>query len=212
MAPKSVPIVIAKLALGKFALIYRQFCFYVEAQRRVKSCTDQPCQWIMPSSVDAIPFSRIRDLDFSTPKSILLPTKRGAHLNNNCAMICDPTEIESQHNIRQASNHDSSSTYGFACNPNMIDTSEEHKLRFFNRMAKHSPCCLSLIPSFCEAYTTKQTIPSLPPPLPASYDPRNEELTYRELLNVAENFEFNLTLKHISDVEQATKTQSKCDA
>ena len=94
----------------------------------------------------------------------------------------------------------------------MIDTSEEHKLRFFNRMAKHSPCCLSLIPSFCEAYTTKQTIPSLPPPLPASYDPRNEVLTCRELLNVAENFEFNLTLKDISDVEQATKTQSKCDA
>ena len=94
----------------------------------------------------------------------------------------------------------------------MTDTSEEHKLSFFNRMAKHSPCCLSLIPSFCEAYTTKQTIPSLPPPLPASSDPRNEVLTYRELLNVAENFEFNLTLKHISDVEQAIKTQSKCDA
>ena len=49
--------------------------FYAEAQRHVKSCTDQPCQWIMPSSVDAIPFSRIHDLDFSTPKPILLPTK-----------------------------------------------------------------------------------------------------------------------------------------
>ena len=62
-------------------------------------------------------------------------------------------------------------------------------------MAK--PCCLSLIPSFCETYNTKQTIPSLPPPLPAPYDPRNKELTYRELLNVTENFEFNLTLKRI---------------
>ena len=49
--------------------------FYAEAQRHVKSCADQPCQWIMPSSVDAIPFSRIHDLDFSTPKPILLPTK-----------------------------------------------------------------------------------------------------------------------------------------
>ena len=190
-----------KAGLGEVCSHISAILFYVEAQRRVKSCTDQPCQWIMPSSVDAIPFSRFRDLDFSTPKSILLPTKRGAHLNNDSAMICDPTEIESLHNISQASNHDSSSTYLFACNPNMIDTSEEHKLRFFNRMAKHSPCCLFLMPSFCETYTTKQTIPSLPPPLPASYDPRNEELTYRELLNVAENFEFNLTLKHISDVE-----------
>ena len=89
---------------------------------------------------------------------------------------------------------------------------KEHKLRFFNKVASYSPCCLSLIPTFCEAYSTKQIIPSLPPSLSASHDPRNEELTFRELLNAAENFVFDLTLKHITDVEQATKAQRKCDA
>ena len=130
--------VTVRLDIGEVCSHISAILFYVEAQRCVKSCTDEPSQWIMPSSVDAIPFSRIHDLDFNTPKSILLPTKRGAYLNNDCAMICDPAEIESQHNcISQILNQDSSGTYGFACNTNMIDTIEEHKLHFFNRMAKH---------------------------------------------------------------------------
>ena len=104
--------------------------FYVEVQRRVKSYTDLPCQWIMLFSIEAIPFSRIHDLDFSMLKSILLPTKRGAHLNNDCSMICDPSEIEHQHGSSQASNHDSPSVLGFSCNPNVIDISERAQATF----------------------------------------------------------------------------------
>ena len=62
-----------KAGLGEVCSDISAVLFYVEA--------DLPCQWIMPSSIEAIPsFSRIHDFYFSVPKSILLTTKRGAHL------------------------------------------------------------------------------------------------------------------------------------
>ena len=71
--------------------------FYVEAVRHNKSCTDVPCSWSMPSSVDKIPYARIADIDFTAPQTIILQTKRGAHLNNDCHMISDADAIEIKH-------------------------------------------------------------------------------------------------------------------
>jgi len=33
----------------------------------------------MPTSIDSIPYAKIADIDFSKPKSILLPIERGAY-------------------------------------------------------------------------------------------------------------------------------------
>ena len=45
--------------------------FYVESARRNKSCTDEPCMWNVPSSIDKIPYARIVDIDFTAPKSTI---------------------------------------------------------------------------------------------------------------------------------------------
>ena len=164
----------------------------------------------MPSSIDTIPFLKISDINFTAPKSVLLTSKRGAHFNNDRAMISDPAAIECPcSSIQSSSNYASSSVL----NPNIIDPTEDQKHHFFTRISKHNPSCLSLIPPFSDAHIpdTKLT-PLLAASLSSSYNPQNEELTYRELINLCEDFKLELTLEQISEIEEATKAQSKCDA
>jgi len=49
--------------------------FYVCASHRVKSCTEVSCTWSIPASIETIPYARIADIDFSKPKSTILPVK-----------------------------------------------------------------------------------------------------------------------------------------
>ena len=78
-----MPSAIERLGLMKVCSHVGAILPYVEAVRRNKSCTYVPCSWSMPSSVDKIPYARIADIDFTAPQSIILQTKRGAHLNND---------------------------------------------------------------------------------------------------------------------------------
>jgi len=61
--------------------------FYVDAVFRNKTCIEVPCQWVIPSSIDNIPYSRVVDIDFTWPKPGFLAVKRGAHCNNDCSMF-----------------------------------------------------------------------------------------------------------------------------
>ena len=44
-----------KAGLGEVYFHISAILFHDEAQRHVKSYTDQPCKWIVPSSIDAFP-------------------------------------------------------------------------------------------------------------------------------------------------------------
>ena len=80
--------------LGEVCSHIAAVLFYVDAVYRNKTCTEIPCQWVILSSVDGIPYSRIADIDFTRPKPGILSVKRGAHCNNDCSMLSDPSDIE----------------------------------------------------------------------------------------------------------------------
>ena len=184
--------------------------FYVEAVRRNKSCTDVPCSWSMPSSVDKIPYARIADIDFMAPKSIILQMKRGAHLNNDCHMLskADAMEIERPCSSKDSDNTTVPSTF----NINKIPSTEDQKALFFKEIASHKPCCLFLLPPYSDSYVPNaEGISSSVPPLTTLYTPQNEELTYTELLHLCENYEFDLSQDQLCDIAKATVGQHECD-
>ena len=163
--------------------------FYIEATHRIKSCTEVSCAWSMPHSVDSIPYAKIADIDFSKPKSILLPAKRGAHLNNDCDMLTNPADIELSSDVTMSS---SSCRVG-SLNPNLIPTNENEVTLFCNNILKHSPCVLSLLSPYCDSYipnNSEEVMPLDIPGLNTLYKPENEELTYKELLDVCEDVVF----------------------
>jgi len=193
--------------LGEVCSHVGAILFYVEAIRHFKSCTDVPCTWNMPSHVDKIPYSRIADIDFTAPKPVISQTKRGAHLNNNCPTISDPIKVE-----QPCSSCHSAVIPSF--NANKIEPTESQKMLFFNKIAKHKhkPCCLSLLSPFSDSYVPNaEGISSSVPPLTTLYTPQNEELTYKELLHLCEDFEFDLSSEQICDIEKATRSQHECD-
>ena len=144
--------------LGEVCSHVGAILFYAEANQRIKTCTDLPCSWIMPSTVNAIPYKTISEIDFTKPKSIIRRCKRGAHVNNDCEMLTDSSEIEVPEVV---SRNRASSTF----DPNMVPPQEDDKQSFFSKVASLNPAFLSLIPSFSDKYIPTQHVPHLPPPL-----------------------------------------------
>ena len=192
--------------LGEVCSHVGALLFYVEAMRRTYTCTELPCPWNIPPSVDSIQCAKTADINFTAPQSIIAPTRRGAHVHSNCPMIDDPAEIElpiSSHPTAKKST---------AINPNMIAPTEDQKVLFYSKIASHKPSCLSLIPPFSDSYIPQpEVFSSAVPPLSASYCSQNEELTYKELLHLCDEFGFNLNDGEIADIEQATRGQSESD-
>jgi len=196
--------------LGEVCSHVGAILFYIEATHRIKSCTEVPCAWNMPSSVDSIPYARIADIDFVKPKSIIMPMKRGAHCNNDCDMLTNPADIEL---TTDAAKPSSSSRVG-SLNPNLVSTTENEASSFFDSVLKHKPCILSLLSPYCDSYIpngSEETAPLDIPGLSSLYKPENEELTYKELLDVCENVVFDLTNEQISEIERHTRAQYGCD-
>ena len=79
---------------------------------------------------------------------------------------------------------------------------------------KHNPCVLSLISPYCDSYIpneSKEATPSDIPGLSSLYKPENEELIYKELIDVGEDVVFELTSEQISEIEEHTRAQQGCD-
>ena len=103
--------------------------------------------WSMPSSFDKIPYARIADTVFMAPQSIILQTRRGAHLNNDCHMISDANAIEIKH---PCSSCDTAVISSF--NTNKIPPTKNEKALFFKEIMDHKLCCLSLVSPYSELY------------------------------------------------------------
>ena len=196
--------------LGEVCSHVSAILFYIDATYRLKSCTEIPCTWNMPANIDSIPYAKITDIDFSKPKSIIMPVKRGAHCNNDHEMLTDPAEIEATSDFPCSSGR---STVG-SLNPNMVPTTENEATLFFNNAIKHNPAVLSLVSLYCNSYIPNGSDDLVPFDilgLNSLYKPENEELTYKELLDVGEDIVFELTRDQILVIEQHTRAQHGCD-
>ena len=87
-----------------------------------------------------------------------------------------------------------------------------HSVIIFLR--KYKPCVLSLLLPYCDSYIPNESEEAAPldiPGLSSLYKPENEELTYKELLDVCEDVVFDLTTEQISEIERHTRAQHGCD-
>jgi len=196
--------------LGEVCSHVGAILFYTEATHHVKTCTELPCGWNMPTSIDSIPYARIANIDFTRPKPVILPGKRGAHCHNDCAMETDPANIE----VAGDSAHFSSTSRVGSLNPNLIPTNESEAASFFNNTVKHTPAVLSLIPPYCDLYVPYESDKSVLfdiPGLNSLYKAENEELMYKELLEVGEGVVFELCAEQIYEIDQHTRAQQGCD-
>ena len=201
--------------LGEVCSHVGAILFYIEAVRCAKTCTDVTCQWVVPTSVKSIPYAKIADIDFTRPKSKLIPLKQAAHHNNDCDMLSDETDIEN----RGSSCHSNSGTVptthsSGTVNANLTEPSKDHINAFFSSISKHKSCCLSLVSPYSSEFVPKSqiVIASLPPLLTRLYSAQNEELTYNELMNHYEGVAISLNRQEILEIEKATREQSHCDA
>lgn len=195
--------------LGEVCSHVGAILFYVSVTHRVKSCTEVSCAWSIPSSIDSIPYAKIADIDFSKPKSTILPVKRAAHCNNDCEMLTDSATIEAP----EGTPHSSGPSRSGSLNPNMIPTSENEATLFFNNAIKHNPAVLSLLSPYCDSYVPSGSddVPLNIPALSSLYKAENEELTYKELLDVGEDIVFELIKDQILTIERHTKAQYASD-
>ena len=189
--------------------------FYVEAVRSTKSCTDVTCQWVIPTSIKSIPYAKIVDIDFTRPKSKILPLKRAAHHNNDCDMLSSEADIEKP----SSSCHGESNTIPVhssgTVNLNLTEPTKDQIDAFFSSISKHKPTSLSLISSYSDKFMPpkcEKVITLLPPSLSNLYSAQNEELTYSELINRCEEVTVTLSREEILQIEKATRDQSHCDA
>jgi len=154
-------------------------------------------------SIECIPYARIRDIDFTKPKAITGKFKRGAHLHNDYQMLSDPHDIEIPFKDCLVTANSSVSLTSTR-NLNEEPPTDQQMSNFFDKIAKHKPCCLSLISPFSSDYVPGGNKPFLVAPLSSLYTAENEELTYSELLHVAEVVH-ELNKEQIAAVEEATR-------
>ena len=196
--------------LGEVCSHVGAILFYIETTYRPKSSTELQCAWNRPASIDGIPYARIADIDFVKPKSVIKPVKRGAHLNNGCDMLTNTADIE----LRNERGASSSYSRVGSLNPNLIPTTDNEANAFFGNVLKHKPCVLSLLAPYCDSFipTESEEATSLDiPGLSILYKPENEELTYKELLDVGEDIVFELTSEQICEIVKHTRAQHGCD-
>ena len=80
--------------------------------------------------------------------------------------------------------------------------------------ASHNPAVLSLLSPYCNSYVPVGSDDDVPfdiPSLTSLYKADNEELTYKELLDVGEEVVFELSEDQICLIEQHTRAQHGCD-
>ena len=81
-----------------------------------------------------------------------------------------------------------------------------------NSISKYRPAICSLISPFSDAFTPKETLPSLPTSLSELYLPEHEELTYRQLLRVRGGLNISIKEDEISLIENSTTQQRRTAA
>ena len=132
--------------LGEVCSHVGALLFYVEAMRCSQSCTETSCSWNVPPSIQNIQYAKIVDIDFTVPKPIIKPVRRGAHVHNDCQRIEDPQQIEVPVSMSSHCTTEKST----AINPNKTEPTEDQKSLFYNRIAKYKPSFLSLVSPFLD--------------------------------------------------------------
>lgn len=165
--------------------------FYLETSARLHgktTCTQEQCQWVIPSYQKDIPYAPVRELDFTSAKG-----KRD-RIN---AALSDPLPTKLKR-VRK------SPSVG-------ITPPDDTKIeQFYRTLSKcgTKPAVLSVVLPYAKDYEPKSSCPIFPKPLPELYEEKYLKMNYMELLNASDTTEITITAEMAVAVEKATTNQS----
>ena len=176
--------------LGEVCTHIAAILFYLEALHRVKeveTCTQQQCEWIIPSALKTVEYLPIKDIDFMSARG----KKR------KLDEMVDGNEIVPK---LQASKDDTT------------PTDDDMELFFKNlSLCGTKPAILSLIPEYSNNYIPNTSLSNFPEPLTSLQKPDYLKLNYHDLLDVCEKLfvEITITDNMAKVVELETRQQHK---
>ena len=165
--------------------------FYLEAAARIQgtstTCTQEACQWVIPSYLKSVEYVPIKEIDFTSAKG------RKRKLDEVIDCDVDPTDVIKVSMVR-----------------GKLPTESEMDLLFENLSCSGTkPAILSLIPKFADSYMPKSSHAGFPQPLKSLKQSSYLDLDYHELLKVCESASVEVTEEMAKLVEKATRSQSQ---
>ena len=147
--------------LGETCTHIAAVLFYLETLYRieeVKTCTQQQCEWIIPSSLKSVNYLPIKDIDFTSARG----KKR---------KLDDMIDV-------------SESTEGVSISTNASKPTDSEMEQFFANLSlcEIQPAILSLIPKYSDTYVPKLSLSTLPQPLTSLHKSDYMKLEYNDLL------------------------------
>ena len=162
--------------------------FYLEALARMqgtKTCTQEECQWIIPSYLKTVEYLPIKDIDFTSAKG--KKRKLDDMIDGNEKQMDDPKV-----SVRGKKS-----------------TESELAMLFENLSCGGTkPAILSLVSKFSDLYVPKSSCADFPQPLNLLKEPSYLQLSYHELLAKCELVSVEITKVMAGKVEEATRSQS----
>ena len=188
-----------KAGQGETCTHVASLLFYLEASARIQgtsaTCTQEACQWIIPSYLKEVEYLPINSIDFTSARGI----KR--RLDSQIKSLVD-SDVEEQPVESDACEK--------AKKSGSRSTETELQLLFQNlSVAGTKPGVLSVVPTHSEQFVPTFDDENFPQPLTSLKNVKYVEMKYDELLKECESVPLNVTEKMVKCVETATRDQSK---
>ena len=179
--------------LGEVCSHIASILFYLETTVRIQgahpTCTQEKCEWIIPSYLKSAEYLPLRSIDFTSPQG------KKRKLDEAINQDDDNGNELSGPSVTKARGKES--------------TDSEMETLFANlSLGGAKPLILSLVPEYSDNYVPKSTLDTFPVPLKSLQESRYITLSYPNLLQVCESVDVQLTSEMAQSVEQATRSQS----
>lgn len=177
--------------LGETCSHIAAILFYLEAVVRLRgtkpTCTEEKCQWLIPSYLKSVEYLPIRDIDFTSPQGKKRKLDEAINDGGNDVATA-PQQVTAR---------------------GKEPTQSEMETLFANlSCAGAKPLVLSLIPQYSEDYVPKSSLDTFPVPLKSLQQSSHMSLNYPDLLKVCETVDVKVTHEMAQLVEKETRLQS----
>ncbi|XP_078382523.1 uncharacterized protein LOC144665209 [Oculina patagonica] len=168
--------------------------FYIEAVTRIQgklACTQAKCTWILPTYVTEVPYSKVRDIDFSSAKKL-------------------KSALEQKIEIFHSNTGEGGKTSEERCDQPSAPKSIPSDGEMQEVYAKLNSCkikavALSLIDPFADQFIDEsRTLPIIPD----LFKTENLGLDYPDLIKMCVQVNLGVTEEHINKVEVNTRDQA----
>ena len=179
--------------LGEVCTHVAAVLFFLETKVRINgtsTCTQQKCQWVVPTFQKSIPYLPVKEIDFTSAKVKKRKIDDAAN-SSACASASPSSSLNVQSPVVKPP-----------------DANELKSLFKALGECDSKPAVLSLIPEYANRYIPKSRLSNFPKPLQSLFDPRYLAMDYNDLVSACESISICVTEEMMLAVEEATRNQS----